>query len=153
MLIPVYNIYCQYRIANTDQLFWITISTSLSSYILYLLLKALASGTGVGAAPSPVLDAIATIHLCAACVLVFAFFALFCIRLGRSFRKSIGFQVGLILLHPVFVAMLAFGPSGFGGYVGGLDMVQPTKEVWKCPGCGSEIQISRSRCPHCGQVR
>lgn len=148
--IPVYNCYCQFKVANTDRLFWITISSCLSFYIIHAFVMALVGKADAAANPAGFWTDIGL--RVAFYALVFAFFCLFNIRLGRSFNRSSGFIIGLILLHPVFIALLAFGSAQFAGYRGGLDDMKPVTGIWTCEGCGSEVPQYRNSCPQCGHV-
>ena len=139
VLIPVYNNYCQFKVANTDRLFWI-----------HAFVMALVGDSDAAANPAGFWTDIGLKVVFFG--LLFAFFCIFNIRLGRSFGRSSGFIAGLILLHPVFIAFLAFGNARFEGYRGGLDDMKPVTEIWTCESCGSEIPQYRSSCPQCGHV-
>ena len=150
IVIPLYGNYCQFKIANTDRLFWIAISSALSYYIIHAFVMALVGEPDLAANPGAYWTDIGLQVVFYG--LMFAFFCLFNIRLGRSFGRSTGFIAGLILLHPVFIAILAFGDAQFAGYRGGLDDMKPATGIWKCDGCGAEIPEYKTSCPQCGHV-
>lgn len=94
------------------------------------------------------------------------FWILLNVSLAKSFGKSTGFAVGLILLTPIFLAILAFGSSQ---YVGPNPMndiifknnknanatsvgnVKSTDNGKFCPDCGTKMSENSKFCPNCGK--
>lgn len=91
------------------------------------------------------------------------------VSLARSFGKSDSFAVGLILLAPIFVCILAFGDSKYIGVkpmndiifknnvsvVNAESNIEPKKEnknkAGFCPECGEKIKANDKFCPKCGK--
>lgn len=91
------------------------------------------------------------------------FYILYSVSLARSFGKSDGFAVGLILLNPVFICILAFGDSKYLGAKPMNDVIFKNKETNTespksttkktglfCPKCGEKVKASDSFCTKCG---
>lgn len=92
------------------------------------------------------------------------------VSLARSFGKSDGFAVGLMLLAPIFVCILAFGDSKYIGAKPMNDIIfknnnsvvndNNSTEVKSgskakatfCPDCGTKIKSTDKFCPKCGKA-
>ena len=96
------------------------------------------------------------------------FYILYMVSLARSFDKTDGFAVGLILLPVVFLCILAFGESKYVGPRPMNDVIfknksEEKKEVKEtkttatkagkkfCPKCGKPITSTDKFCPSCGE--
>ena len=79
------------------------------------------------------------------------------INLSRSFGKDNSFAIGLILVSPIFYAMLGFGQEQYVGPnpVKDLFFKDPdysSNDVRYCLGCGKRIFDETMKfCPHCGK--
>ena len=102
-LIPVYNGIVLYGKAWEVKWFWITFLFTFLTYFANSLAK-----QGIAATPMTVLALAAGM---VGAVLLF----LFNQRLAAAFGKSKGFGVGLWLLNPIFMLILAFGASTYIG--------------------------------------
>ena len=95
-IIPIYNGYTQFKLFWNTKMFWITL--------------ALAAVAGICAAVG------GTVLIIIYALLVIAAFVIgimFSHKLSKSFGHGAGFTVGLILLQPIFVLILAFGKSEY----------------------------------------
>lgn len=87
--------------------------------------------------------------------------------LARAFGKSVGFTVGLVLLNPIFVCILAFGNSKFIGKDPMNDIIFGNKKTNStnpvapasttatgsafCPNCGASVPADSKFCASCGK--
>ena len=98
-------------------------------------------------------------------IAVIYFYVIYMVSLARSFEKSDGFAVGLILVPVIFLCILAFGESKYVGPRPMNDIIfrkkevetEPVKKTTKkgssksfCPKCGEKIAASDSFCTKCG---
>ncbi len=97
-IIPFLNVYTMYKIAWDGKMFWTVMGLDLISSSLVRL-------------NNGVLLAIAV--LAAIGALVIGIMLNF--KLARAFGKGTGFAIGLILLNPIFILILAFGSSRYIG--------------------------------------
>ena len=95
-IIPIYNGYTQFKLFWNTKMFWITLALAVVASIC-----AAVGGT--------VLIIIYTLLIIAAFVIAI----MFSHRLSKSFGHGSGFTVGLVLLQPIFVLILAFGKSEY----------------------------------------
>ena len=95
-IIPIYNGYTQFKLFWNTKMFWITLALAVVAGIC-----AAVGGT--------VLIIIYTLLMIAAFVIAI----MFSHRLSKSFGHGTGFTVGLVLLQPIFVLILAFGKSEY----------------------------------------
>ena len=95
-IIPIYNGYTQFKLFWNTKMFWITLALAVVAGIC-----AAVGGT--------VLIIIYTLLVIAA----FVIGIMFSHRLSESFGHGVGFTVGLVLLQPIFVLILAFGKSEY----------------------------------------
>lgn len=108
-------------------------------------------------------------------VLGILFSIIWSFRLGKSFKQSTGFCIGLILLSPIFTLILGFGDSEYAplqdfdiahpfdfepaGYTDAsyttVDSSASTTSAEKafCTNCGAELQPGQEFCPSCGTKR
>lgn len=136
-LIPMVNNYVQMEATGVDQR-WLLIVTFGSCASIIPVIGSLAY-------------AVAMIY----------FAILMNVSLARSFGKSDGFAVGLILLSPVFLCILAFGSSEYVGKKPMNDIIFKNKDNnsstapaavggKKCPNCGADNNESVKFCTSCG---
>ncbi|MBR6029906.1 MAG: hypothetical protein IKP40_12550 [Clostridia bacterium] len=107
-LIPIYGSYVKYRIAHCVYLFWWMIGSfaAFATAVFGLVPLAFALSSGDLAIAAIV---IMIISVLAGLVISF----LTWVRLARAFGRSKAFAVGLLLLNPVFVGILAFGKAEY----------------------------------------
>lgn len=101
-LIPAYNSYIMYKISWKTSMFWIEIALG----VLYSILYGISYSSG-----SAVLSVLAYIVYIA--VIVIGIMVLH--KLSKAFGHGVGFTVGLVLLCPIFILILAFGSSQYVG--------------------------------------
>lgn len=87
------------------------------------------------------------------------------VSLARAFGKEDSYAVGLILLAPIFYAMLGFGKDEFKGQKPMNDVVMDkirgasanssnnasNKDTKFCTSCGGKMDKNSSFCPSCGK--
>lgn len=95
-IIPIYNGYVQYKLFWNTKMFWITLALGL--------------GAGICAAIG---GAVLIIIYSLLLIAVFVIAIMFNHKLSKSFGHGAGFTVGLVLLQPIFVLILAFGKSEY----------------------------------------
>lgn len=101
-LVPFYNFYVTYKIEGVfcPWFYFITVCTAAEIVeFVFEIMK-------IHSEPFEI------IFKCAS-LLAFITEAVFSVHLGRSFGKSLGFKVGLVLLPDIFYLILAFGKSTF----------------------------------------
>lgn len=109
-LIPIYNEYILFKIAWKKKFFWISFILS----IVMSFLNMLAKGTNIGIfAESPVFSGIVSVLTLAIAIILLVIEIKVVVKLAKSFRKSGGFAVGLILLPVIFYPILAFGSAKY----------------------------------------
>ena len=151
ILIPIYGTYCQYKIADSQGLFWGTIALTISSSLITRLIAGgIARSTSFYDRPNTTPIVIISII---AGVIAFIITCVYEVRLAHAFGKGNGFVVGLILLNPIFVMILAFGSAKYEYYYGGSSSAQIQVETWKCAVCGMENPVSRASCQSCGRIK
>lgn len=134
LFVPCYGNYWQYKVADCANFFWGVIGLSVISTLLSLL---------IGGVWSTIVSMIAGLGF-------LGIFIVFMISLARAYGKEDVFAVGLILLYPVFIMILAFGKSEYvGSYSGKIPPIQATA-TWDCPACGTANSASRVSCEKCG---
>ena len=103
LFIPFYGTYLMYSIAESSSLFFVSIVVSFLCGLFSIFLKEYYSSAEV------IISIISlTINLIISII--------FNVRLSRNFGRSTAFAVGLILLNPIFLCILAFGPDEYLGY-------------------------------------
>ena len=83
--------------------------------------------------------------------------------LGKSFNKSFGFDLGLLFLNPLFIAILGLSEDKYldGKYgkrdnfvLGGIGLFTDTQAkrnvAGTCPNCGAELVSGANYCRKCG---
>ena len=103
-IIPVYNEFVMYKISWKTMFFWIMLALVVAGSLVSSL-----AGTGQNA--NGVLLFIAFVLLIAACVIEIIQLH----NLSKAFGHGAGFTVGLVLLNPIFMLILAFGSSEYKG--------------------------------------
>lgn len=99
---PVYNSYILFKVTWETKFFWISLGLSIVSGLL----------NGMNAdGGNMAFSAIATIISLAIVVIGVILFH----KLSKAFGHGIGFTVGLCLLNPIFMLILAFGNSEYKG--------------------------------------
>ena len=104
LFIPFYGVYLKYAVAESRSLFFVSIIVSFLSVLISSFLKGINSSA---------VTIISLISLSINSIISI----IFNVRLSRNFGKSGAFAVGLILLNPIFLCILAFGPDEYLGYV------------------------------------
>lgn len=99
-LIPFYNIYVLFKIAWNTNMFWIYLGVVIGADILGNIIPG-----GFGA-----------FVLFVGYIAVFVLAVMMHIKLTKAFGHGGAFAVGLVLLHVVFMAILAFGNSTYIGF-------------------------------------
>lgn len=96
-LIPIYNVYIQYKITWTTTIFWV-------SLILGILSPILANMEGsyhtIGV-------------ICAVFEVLIDYMAAY--KFSKAFGHGIPFALGLVFLNPIFILILGFGSSEYYG--------------------------------------
>ena len=95
-LIPIYNVYCFCKIIDIN--FWVWV---LALPIALGVVTGIINNTDVKTTISSLYEAALAIYMS--------------YKLGKAFNKSTAFIVGLILLAPIFEAILAFDSSKYVG--------------------------------------
>lgn len=103
-IIPVYNEFVMYKISWKTMFFWIMFALVVAGSLVSSL-----AGTGQNA--NGVLLFLAFVLLIAACVIEIIQLH----NLSKAFGHGAGFTVGLVLLNPIFMLILAFGSSEYKG--------------------------------------
>ena len=148
ILIPIYGIYCLYKVSESQGLFrGILYVSALGTIITRIVSSNIMSGSYY-ALERPDVTPIIIIRLVVSLItLVIQFNAMK--RLADCFGKDTGFAIGLLLLYPIFAMILGFGSAEYN-----VQAVKNTGVVstatWKCPKCGHENPVSRAFCQNCG---
>ena len=100
-IIPIYNGYTIYKFSWKPLWFWITLAIGILFNIIIRI-------TGVESKVGLVFFAIFLIA-----EIVIAIISMY--KLSKSFGHGVGFTIGLILLAPIFILILAFGSSQYIG--------------------------------------
>ena len=96
-LIPIYNYYTQYKITWSGTMYWIMLALTVVSLCL-------TNATGIMAAVAWAVGmALLVINIMEN------------YKLSISYGHGVGFAIGLILLHPIFMLILGFGGSQYIG--------------------------------------
>ena len=95
-LIPFYSYYTQIKICAPVTIFWIYLGCTIVSNILARLGNSFLSILSM------------VVSLVAIVMSVFSY-----IKLSKAFGHGIGFAVGLLLLNPIFMLILAFGSDEY----------------------------------------
>ncbi len=99
-IIPVYNVYTQYKIAWSGKMFW-----------LFLILAVAANVVAGMAGDNSILSLVGVIlMLCAAVISVVGVH-----KLSKAFHHGVGFTLGLLFLNPIFMLILGLGSSQYWG--------------------------------------
>ncbi len=96
-IIPIYNIYIQYKLTWDTRVFW-------------WLLGCLAAMAICSVFEGPLLALEGVLSLA---VTVLNFFASY--QLSKAFGHGLGFAIGLVFLNPIFMLILGFGDSQYIG--------------------------------------
>lgn len=102
-IIPVYNMYVQYRLTWRTRYFWISLILAVVSAVFQTI-----SESGDGNTFAMILETV-----CGIATLVFTIISYY--RLARSFGHGGGFTVGLVLLNFIFMLILGFGKDAYIG--------------------------------------
>lgn len=99
-IIPIYNEYCIYKIGWNGGIYWINLLlTILSGFFLYKM-----------GAEQVILWVLLAMLVS---LLTFILRIVFCIKLAQAYNKNGAFALGLILIYPLFVLILAFGDAEY----------------------------------------
>lgn len=109
-IIPVYCDYTIFKISWKPVFFWITIGLSVVAGVL----------SSIATAANAIGNVSAVAVICALLMIVIyvAIAIIYIIqthKLSKSFGHGVGFTLGLIFLHPIFLLILAFGSSEYQG--------------------------------------
>ena len=95
-IIPFYNYYTQIKICAPTLIFWIYLGCTVA-------------GSIVGSFDNSFCSILSAV--CSLAAFVMSVFAN--LKLSKAFGHGVGFAVGLILLNPIFMLILAFGSSQY----------------------------------------
>ena len=95
-IIPLLNVYTMYKIAWDGKMFWTVMGLDIIS-------------SALARSENGALAAIAAILAIGALVIGI----MLNFKLAKAFGKGTGFAIGLILLNPIFILILAFGSSRY----------------------------------------
>ena len=101
-IIPVYSSYVFYKIVWQVKWFWITIGLSVLTSIINTMTQ---NGGNTFLSLVSIVIGIASIVI----------YVLYCSKTAKAFGKGTGFTVGLVLLNPIFMLILAFGSAEYVG--------------------------------------
>lgn len=150
ILIPIYGTYCTYKVADSQGLFWGSLVVSgVSTLVTRLVANGIARNTYYFERPN---TTAITIITAISSIILLIISCVFMVRLAHVFGKGNGFAVGLILLYPIFILILAFGSAEY-VYYNGSSASQTPVETWKCSACGAENPASRGTCQSCGHIK
>lgn len=118
-LIPIYNLYCAYKMVGISPLWVLWQFLSVAAYIIALVCalgdRAEAYFNSADATlPKDVITngwVIATIIIAA--IISIYINIRYAIRLARAFSKGNGFAVGIFFLQPIFLLILGFGSAKY----------------------------------------
>lgn len=153
ILIPMYGLYCLYKIADAKGIFWGTLAVSFGSAAITsisVVQSASSSYYGYyGGSSTPTIVPIITIIFS---ISMYVLGWTYSKRMAEAFGMGSRFAVGLFLLPGIFFPILGFGSAEYVGYHG-MEAGGSTAGNWKCPSCGTENPNSCVRCQGCGQVK
>lgn len=123
-LIPIYNGYILFKICGAKNLFWIFLGVSIfASVLMGIDIPATQDITvnfmGSQIQTTGTIDINWAEHIpyligilieCASAIGISVFLS---IKLGRAFKKGVGFQLGLIFLSAIFYMILGFGKAKY----------------------------------------
>lgn len=132
MFVPIYGSYWMYQIAECGGFFWLTIVLSV---VYTFIIRAV----GLDA-----LQAVSLIYL----LILLIIYIVYCRRLASAFGKGIGFTIGLVLLHPLFIMILGYGSAEYQLY-SGYTSRQSQSSSWTCA-CGTINPAHKGNCENCG---
>ena len=101
-LIPFYNYYTQYKLTWNGSVFW----TEMAMIFAASFLSNMSQNGG-----SAILGILGSV--CAFVVFVIGVISAY--KLSVSYGHGVGFAIGLLLLHPIFILILGFGRSAYIG--------------------------------------
>lgn len=113
-LIPIYNLYVEYKLVWKVRYFVISLLLSFVAGIIAAIIGTLGIAIIFGAENSGILLVLIVAEIVIgimALVLQYKYVH----RLAKSFNYGTGFTIGLFLLYPIFRLILAFGPSEYIG--------------------------------------
>ena len=113
ILIPIYGMYCLYKAAKAEIVFWISLASSILIYIVTLIISAILRSSMNALS---YLGTMSTINTLSNVILSISLFVLQCIfarKLAGAFGRGTGFTIGLILLNPIFMMILGFGSARY----------------------------------------
>ncbi|MBQ8992233.1 hypothetical protein IJ090_02250, partial [Candidatus Saccharibacteria bacterium] len=118
-LIPIYNIYCAYKMVGISPLWilWQVISTCLFVGVTSAALGSRAGDFWASENPQLPEDVASNVWVIITMLLTLVINLYvgirFCIRLAKAFKKGTGFTIGLILLPEIFTLILGFGAAKY----------------------------------------
>lgn len=96
-IIPIYNIYVQYRICWNTRIFWVSLVLGIAAFIFGIV------GGVIGLIGNLCLLGVGAISIIGT------------YKLSLAFGHGIPFAVGLYFLNPIFMLILGFGSSEYQG--------------------------------------
>lgn len=111
ILIPIYNSYIALKIVGMN--FWGWFCSILGCSLIATLFGGLVYENTSAGYQLVSANPVGYIFLLASGILSLILGILFCVRLAKSFKKGIGFTLGLIFLPFIFEMILAFGSAKY----------------------------------------
>lgn len=151
IIIPIYGVYCLYKAANSEGIFWGTLGVSIASGVISSLV---AGGITSRYTYSSYIDSSALMPIYIISIITGIIMLILQItyvrRLAGVFGKGGWFAAGLFFLFPIFAMILGFGSAQYVGAYSGLNSVASSTGSWKCSVCGCDNPTARGTCQSCG---
>ena len=135
VFVPFYSTYWTCKLAGYAWMFWANLIAGLGGNILIVSFENF----------PPIVSALSSVQFLA----ILVFFCMYCVGLAKAYGKGKGFAVGLILLHPIFIAILGFGSASYVSHAK-IEGEREFWDAWKCPSCGTLNKGDRTHCRECG---
>ena len=152
ILIPGYGQYVQYRIARCKWMFWVMLVLVAGMIVSCATMFAWTMRYRTSVIAN---TAFYVMLMCEIAALMLNI--IYCVKLTKAFGKGKGFSLGLIVLHPFFMLILAFGSAAYLGAAEhrpantiGVIPAQQSRRIWRCAGCGAENDHNELYCQNCG---
>ncbi len=99
-IIPIYNVYTQYKISWSGGMFWVFLILSVAANVV----------AGMAGEGSTLAIVGTVLMICAVLVSLVSVY-----KLARSFHHGLPFTLGLLFLSPIFMLILGLGSSRYYG--------------------------------------